>query len=165
MVVTSSRHCCEHRSAGQAADRPRRRWRRRRHFPTAVTGLSQQENKSVGGGAPRPDRRSSAPPATSAVLLCLVVLLLLCCSRLPVAEAMAANIEANSNELGLLAHACASSYCGVGVNALDLWLSLEQVSPKHIVSVFTATLCRSAWFSIFSASVRARCDPRYRIRP
>lgn len=58
---------------------------------------------------------------------------MLCCSALllvPVAEGMAKNEEKDSNDLGLLAQACAASYCGVGMTALDLWLSLEEVSNR-----------------------------------
>lgn len=67
------------------------------------------------------------------------VLLLCCCLSVllaPVAEAMAKNEGKESNNLGLLAEACASSHCGVGVTALDLWLSLEEVSGRGgVVSV------------------------------
>lgn len=57
---------------------------------------------------------------------------MLCCSLLllPGADAMAKNEMKESNSLGLLAEACANSYCGVGVNALDLWVSLEEVSGR-----------------------------------
>jgi len=43
---------------------------------------------------------------------------------------MAPNEAHDSNNLGMLAQACAESYCGAGVNALDLWLSLEQVRTE-----------------------------------
>lgn len=63
-----------------------------------------------------------------ALPLLVAALLLVCASVLPVgAVAMAPNDDGVSNNLGLLARSCASSFCGLGVNALDLWLSLEEV--------------------------------------
>ena len=76
--------------------------------------------------------------------MCTVgVLLLACCLSLlaPAAEAMAKNEGTESNNLGLLAQACASSYCGVGVTPLDLWLSLEEVS-EGVKSLCTPAVSR-----------------------
>lgn len=40
------------------------------------------------------------------------------------------NSNDEDNNLGLMAKACAS-YCHSGVNGLDLWVSLEEVSETH----------------------------------
>ncbi|CAB1116875.1 unnamed protein product [Ectocarpus sp. CCAP 1310/34] len=76
--------------------------------------------------------RLAAPQSRASIVLALplfaAALVLVCASLLPAgAEAMAPNDDGAANSLGLLAQACASSFCGLGVDALDLWLSLEEV--------------------------------------
>ncbi|CAM9158356.1 unnamed protein product [Ectocarpus fasciculatus] len=72
--------------------------------------------------------RLAAARSRASTVLALALLVVVCASLLPVGvEAMARNDDSASNNLGLLAQACASSFCGLGVNALDLWLSLEEV--------------------------------------
>ncbi|CAM9968348.1 unnamed protein product [Ectocarpus sp. 13 AM-2016] len=76
--------------------------------------------------------RRAAPQSRAGTVLALpllaAALVLLCASLLPAgAEAMGPNDDGAGNNLGLLAQACASSFCGLGVDALDLWLSLEEV--------------------------------------
>lgn len=68
-----------------------------------------------------------------ALPLLAAALVLVCASLLPAgAEAMGPNDGGADNTLGLLAQACANSFCGRGVDALDLWLSLEEVRRKWI---------------------------------
>lgn len=59
------------------------------------------------------------------VLCCLAVLGLGVLGRVEAAK----NDNDDDNNLGLMAKACAN-YCSSGVNGLDLWVSLEEVSEQ-----------------------------------
>ncbi|CAM9680887.1 unnamed protein product [Scytosiphon promiscuus] len=84
-----------------------------------------------------PSRLSGAPPASSArgqirtggpgiVIFGALVAVLLAFLLPSGVDAMASNEADDSNNLGLLAQACAENFCNAGVDALDLWLSLEE---------------------------------------
>lgn len=59
----------------------------------------------------------------------LLALVLLICAQPAVAGYQAGKNDNNDdNGLGLLAKTCAESFCRSGVQGLDLWISLEEVS-------------------------------------
>ncbi|CAN0185421.1 unnamed protein product [Ectocarpus sp. 4 AP-2014] len=79
-------------------------------------------------GSPRLTAPQSRASTVLALPLLAAALVLVCASLLPIgANGMGPNDDGAANNLGLLAQACASSFCGLGVDALDLWLSLEEV--------------------------------------
>lgn len=61
-----------------------------------------------------------------AQLCCVAVLAVVVLGGVEAAK----NSDDDDNNLGLMAKACAN-YCHSGVNGLDLWVSLEEVSETH----------------------------------
>lgn len=60
----------------------------------------------------------------------LVVVLLVCAQPAAAGYQAGKNDNDDDNGLGLLAKTCAESFCRSGVQGLDLWISLEEVSTN-----------------------------------
>eukprot|EP00903_Cladosiphon_okamuranus_P020110 g18467.t1 len=88
-----------------------------------------------------------------AVLLSCTLLLLV-----PGAAGMTKNERKDSNKLGLLAEACAASYCGAGVTALDLWLSLQEECDVESTPGLTAL-----WVNGFSGAAYPDLDGNWSV--
>lgn len=109
-------------------------YRRRRHRHKAAEAMKISSGPAAAAAAaPRKAGTRSNTTFVSRALLFVVAVLLVGSSGPPTvcAEGSWPLVEDEpqnlSNNLGVLTEACARSFCGVGVNALDLWWSLEQV--------------------------------------
>lgn len=82
----------------------------------------------------------------------LLVVLLICAQPAAAGYQAGKNDNNDDNGLGLLAKTCAESFCRSGVQGLDLWISLEEVS-----ATFEHRTCRGKLRACKRADAAAEC--------
>ncbi len=115
---------CPSRHSSRTERHQRRRRRRQRWYD----GERPVARRAAGAGQ-APARTAGGSRAVVLMSFLMGVMACSCLLAVP-AAAMSPNEAHDSNRLGLLAQSCAESFCGPGMNALDLWLSLEQVRKR-----------------------------------